>query len=107
MTSGIQDYDTVPEFNAALAANPATRFTTQQLLAYVYPLPRQSGWNYSNANYIAAQLIIEKITGSSYADQLDRRILRPLHLRHTCLAGFTCGPDVTATMPAGYFADPD
>ncbi|MGK5552529.1 serine hydrolase domain-containing protein [Actinomadura kijaniata] len=41
------------------------------------------GWGYSNTNYTLAQLLVEKVTGRSYAEQMRRRILRPLALRHT------------------------
>ncbi|RJO75831.1 class A beta-lactamase-related serine hydrolase [Nocardia panacis] len=40
-------------------------------------------WNYSNTNYVLARLLIEKVTGSSYVDELQRRILGPLGLRDT------------------------
>ncbi|MGW0807688.1 serine hydrolase domain-containing protein [Nonomuraea sp. NPDC002799] len=42
-----------------------------------------TGWSYSNTNYTLAQLLIEKITGHSYAEELKRQILRPLGLKHT------------------------
>lgn len=36
-----------------------------------------SAWRYSNAGYFVLGLIIEKITGASYADNLERRIFAP------------------------------
>jgi D-alanyl-D-alanine carboxypeptidase len=33
-------------------------------------------WNYSNTNYVLAALLIEKVTGRSYAEEMQRRILR-------------------------------
>jgi CubicO group peptidase (beta-lactamase class C family) len=44
-------------------------------------------WSYSNTNYTLAALLIEKVAGESYGEQMDRRILRPLGLRDTVLAG--------------------
>ncbi|MFI7465069.1 serine hydrolase domain-containing protein [Nonomuraea sp. NPDC049646] len=44
-------------------------------------------WSYSNTNYTVAQLMIEKITGHSYATELKRRITGPLGLRGTLAAG--------------------
>ena len=38
---------------------------------------------YSNTNYIALGLVIEKVTGRSYAEELKERILDPLGLSHT------------------------
>jgi D-alanyl-D-alanine carboxypeptidase len=40
-------------------------------------------WRYSNENYIALGLIVEKVTAHSYGDELKQRILQPLHLRST------------------------
>ncbi|MEU5261244.1 serine hydrolase domain-containing protein [Amycolatopsis sp. NPDC021455] len=42
-----------------------------------------TGWSYSNTNYVLARLLIEKITGHSFADEMRRRILRPLGLTGT------------------------
>ncbi|MFF4197477.1 serine hydrolase domain-containing protein [Nonomuraea sp. NPDC001831] len=44
-------------------------------------------WSYSNTNYTVALLMIEKITGHSYATELKRRITGPLGLRGTLAAG--------------------
>ncbi|WP_165975512.1 serine hydrolase domain-containing protein [Actinomadura rubrisoli] len=42
---------------------------------------------YSNTNYVIAGMIIEKVTGRSYAREAERRILRPLGLRDTYFPG--------------------
>lgn len=41
------------------------------------------GWNYSNTNYLLAGMIIKKVTGESYADEIKRRIIKPLGLDAT------------------------
>jgi D-alanyl-D-alanine carboxypeptidase len=51
-------------------------------------------WSYSNTNSIALGLIVEKITGHSYAVELRRRILTPLGLRHTELPDTRKLPDI-------------
>ncbi|MFI7702850.1 serine hydrolase domain-containing protein [Nonomuraea sp. NPDC049480] len=43
--------------------------------------------NYTNTNYTLALLLIEKVTGRSYAEEMQRRILRPLKMRGTMVAG--------------------
>ncbi|MFD9858295.1 serine hydrolase domain-containing protein [Streptomyces alboflavus] len=40
-------------------------------------------WQYSNTNYVVAGLIIEKVTHHSYAEELDRRVIKRIGLRHT------------------------
>jgi D-alanyl-D-alanine carboxypeptidase len=55
------------------------RFAAAQPLAF----PPGSEWRYSNTNYIALGLVIEKVTGNAYRHELERRILEPLGLERT------------------------
>lgn len=41
------------------------------------------GWNYSNTNYLLAGMIIKKVTGHSYADEIKQRVIEPLGLDAT------------------------
>ena len=43
-------------------------------------------WEYSNANYVALGLVIEALTGHTFAHELRHRILKPLRLARTQLA---------------------
>jgi D-alanyl-D-alanine carboxypeptidase len=104
MTSRIPDYIYQPAFIAAFAADQRTRFTAAQLVSYAAGLPLgPKGYAYSNTDYLLAQMIIEKVTGDSYASQLTRRITGPLRLATTCLAPYTCPVSDAGRMPAGYF----
>ncbi|MEU0939571.1 serine hydrolase domain-containing protein [Embleya sp. NPDC005971] len=40
-------------------------------------------WAYSNTNYVLAGMIVEKITGRPLAQEMDRRIIKRIGLRHT------------------------
>ncbi|MCX5096590.1 beta-lactamase family protein [Streptomyces sp. NBC_00365] len=40
---------------------------------------------YNGLNSFVLGLIVEKVTGHSFTNELQRRIIRPLHLRHTSL----------------------
>lgn len=51
------------------------------------------GWNYSNTNYILAGMIIKKVTGKSYAHEIERRIIEPLGLDATSV------PKTDPSMP--------
>ena len=53
-----------------------------------------SQWSYSNTNYIALGLVIEQVTGRSYADALERRIFQPLELDATELPQTRRLPDL-------------
>jgi D-alanyl-D-alanine carboxypeptidase len=46
-----------------------------------------TSWDYSNTNYILAGMIIEKVTGSTWAAQVRDRITRPLGLDQTFSPG--------------------
>ncbi|MES4890210.1 serine hydrolase domain-containing protein [Streptomyces sp. NPDC096012] len=46
-----------------------------------------ASWSYSNTNYVVAGMVIEKVTGHSYATEIRHRIIEPLHLRATSLPG--------------------
>ena len=106
MTSGIADYAFEPGFVAAIAANPSTSFSAARLVSYAVGVPLAKGWVYSDTNYILAQMIIERVTHDSYAEQLTSRIIRPLGLRDMCDAPYTCPPADAARMPTGYFYMP-
>ncbi|CAM5692588.1 Putative D-alanyl-D-alanine carboxypeptidase [Streptomyces alboniger] len=66
--------------------------------------PPGEGWAYSNTNYVLAGLLVEKVTGHPLADELDRRVIGPLGLRHTY---FPAPGDATirGPHPKGYDRD--
>jgi len=48
-----------------------------------HDLAAAEGFHYSDTGYILVGLIIEKVSGSTYYQELSRRFLRPLNLSHT------------------------
>ncbi len=58
-------------------------------------------WTYTNINYVLAGLLIEKISGRPYGDELQRRILRPLGLRDTVVPGTQ--PGIPGPHAHGYY----
>lgn len=109
-TSGLFDYaEALDLASPAFAAEGRYRtYTPEELVAVAaardpYFAPG-AGWRYSNTNYILAGLIIEKLTGSSWRDEVQRRILDPLGLESTSSPGTgTTLPDphAHAYLPAG------
>jgi D-alanyl-D-alanine carboxypeptidase len=59
-----------------------------------------ASWDYSNTNYILAGMIIEQVTGHSWAAEVRARIIRPLGLRETSEPGDR--PTVPAPHAEGY-----
>ncbi|MCN9239438.1 beta-lactamase family protein [Streptomyces sp. RY43-2] len=46
-----------------------------------------ASWNYSNTNYVVAGMVIESVTGHSYAQEIRERIIKPLGLHATSVPG--------------------
>ncbi|MFG3253689.1 serine hydrolase domain-containing protein [Streptomyces sp. NPDC048172] len=74
--------------------------------------PPGTKYAYSNTNYLIAGMIVERVTGRPYGDEVRDRILRPLGMRHTRVPGddprlrgphahgYAGGSDVTALNPS-------
>jgi D-alanyl-D-alanine carboxypeptidase len=105
MTSGIETYDHIPAFRTDFAAAPRTEFSAERLVGYVADAPATSGYSYSNTNYVLAELLIEEVTGNSYAHELRTRLIEPLDLCHVYYKAHLYPDSVTDREPAGYFAN--
>lgn len=110
MTSGIPGYNRVPAMLAAYAKNPKRNFTIAELIAYVYPghnrsvPPPTTGYDYSNTNYLLAELIIERASGRSYASEISQRFFRSdIGLNDTYYSGTRYSGDVLHRTVSGYF----
>lgn len=60
-----------------------------------------SRWSYSNTNYVVAALLIEKVSGTPYSTQVERRIVQPLGLGETTLPGTRS--EIPGPHAHGYF----
>ncbi len=83
-TSGFADVfnDTT---RRGLEEHPERAWTTAQVLRTVHApwYEPGEGWAYANTNYFLLALLVERLTGSSLAEDLDGRFLGPLGLEHT------------------------
>ncbi|MFI8927615.1 serine hydrolase domain-containing protein [Streptomyces sp. NPDC053474] len=95
-TSGIHDYSADPDFDRGLTTPEffAHRHRTWRPADLVALATRHApdfapgrGWAYSNTNYVVAGMVIEKVTGRPYGDEVRDRIINPLHLRATSVPG--------------------
>ncbi|MGW5212997.1 serine hydrolase domain-containing protein [Streptomyces sp. NPDC004051] len=93
-TSGLYDYtaDVFPEHSAATYyAHRWHVHRPARLVALAMrhepAFPPGTDWEYSNTNYVLAGMIIEKVTGRSWEQEVRDRVLRPLGLRHTDIPG--------------------
>jgi D-alanyl-D-alanine carboxypeptidase len=86
-TSGIPNHVESAEFAADVRHMPQRVWKPEELVAYDLdkkPLFRVgSSWYYTDTNYILAGMIIERVTGHAYYEEVTRRILVPLRLNAT------------------------
>ncbi|MGW5696524.1 serine hydrolase domain-containing protein, partial [Streptomyces asiaticus] len=89
-TSGLYDYTDDPAGLASVTGQDQRQWTPEELLALATRhqalFTPGKKWSYSNTNYIALGMVLEKATGRSVADLIDDRIVRPLRLTHTYIA---------------------
>ena len=101
MSSGIAEYNSdVLSVATELLADPKRRYQPDDLIARGAALPREfdvpgTGFAYSNTNTVILGRILEKVTGTSYASLLEKRLTRPLGLSRTFV-------DVEGKMRAPY-----
>ncbi len=80
-----------------------TGATPQQLIGLVTDKPMDfkpgTRWNYSNTGYILLGMIVEKISGQSYADFLQANIFEALGMRDS---GYDIAKDILKERASGY-----
>ncbi|GHC77517.1 serine hydrolase domain-containing protein [Streptomyces flavofungini] len=59
-----------------------------------------SGWRYSSTGYLLAGMIIERVTGQPYGDEIRRRVIAPLGLHATYVPGDASA--IPGPHPRGY-----
>ncbi|NUR28269.1 MAG: beta-lactamase family protein [Catenulispora sp.] len=108
-TSHLYDYMSEPGYstNRWRGQDRFRSYRPRDLLkvAFAKKLPDDGKWHYSNTNYVVLGLLVEKLTGRPYGQEVTRRILRPLGLRHTVIPGNR--PGVPEPHAKGYEAMPE
>ncbi|WP_309109105.1 serine hydrolase [Arthrobacter sp.] len=91
MTSGIASYSIDPTFQQEIFSNPSKQWNPDDLIAKGLALPRPfepgAKFDYSNTNTLILGRLIEKVTGTTYADALQTHIFDPLSLSGTSMPG--------------------
>jgi D-alanyl-D-alanine carboxypeptidase len=93
-TSGLYDYMHEPGYstNRWRGKDRFRHYGPRELLKVAFADPAKStapgaAWSYSNTNYVVAGLLVEKLTGRPYGQEVERRILRPHGLTRTVVPG--------------------
>ncbi len=81
-TSGIRSYTDIPTFGSKMREPVGSGF-----LAYIQnekpDFAPGEKWHYNNSGYFLLGMLIEKVTGNKYRDELQKRILKPLGMSST------------------------
>ncbi len=111
MTSGTPNYTETEGMSRALVADPRRTFTPEELIAFAYPsdtnrLPPNSGYYYSNTNYILAGMIAAKAAGRSFRDLVHEMLIEPYGLDSTFYEESFYARAVQRRLAHGYFENP-
>lgn len=103
-TSRLPDYLTYYTPQEILADRSAHHSLTGLLaIALAHPpvdVDTRSGFHYSNTDYLVLSMLIEKVTGQPYGTEIERRVVKPLHLHGTSVPGDA--PTIPGPHPRGY-----
>ncbi|MFB7907695.1 serine hydrolase domain-containing protein [Kitasatospora sp. NPDC056076] len=100
-TSGLPDY----EGDIDEATLQQRYFEPRELLDMAFRHKAGSApgekFEYSSTNYVLAGLLVQKVTGRPLAEEIDRRIVQRIGLRHTSFPG-TGDRSIREAHPQGY-----
>lgn len=84
--SGVPDL--LAPMRGHMNADPDRIWTHEEVLALVGPshFAPGTGFEYSNTNYLILGMLVERVTGHRFADELQERIIGPLGLEQTSFA---------------------
>lgn len=102
-TSGLSDYlnhlkpqDIIDD----PLAHRDTRDLVRLALAHRPDFAPGTDVRYSSTGYLLAGMLIERVTGHTYGQEIRRRVIEPLHLRRTSVPGDA--PGISGPHPRGY-----
>ncbi|MFF8593042.1 serine hydrolase domain-containing protein [Streptomyces sp. NPDC015220] len=85
-TSGLPDYMDAPaltDFTTIQYRYFEPRELLDGALAQKARFPAGTDWEYSNTNYLVAGLLIQKVTGRPFGEEVTKRVIDRIGLRHT------------------------
>ena len=99
-TSGIPSYTGLPNFIQDISRNPySVDETVKKFCSGDFEFEPGTKYRYNNSGYVLLGAIIEKVTGKSYEDVLQERILNPVGMKNT---GYDHHETIIPGRAAGY-----
>lgn len=92
--------DTVEEWYAHRFDRTTPREAVASATAQEPEFPAGRAQHYLNINYTVLGLLVERVTGHTYEEEVNRRVIRPLGLRDTYLPG--ADPTIRGPHNRGY-----
>jgi len=103
-TSGLFDLLDDQAFLPGVLADPLREYTPRELIAIATAHPAEfapgTDWAYSNTNYLALGLVVERVTQQPIRTVVNDRIVRPLGLHDTSLPARS--PEIPGYHARGY-----
>jgi len=98
-TSGLFDFFSNPNIDAAILADKRRVWTPANALGYMRAPYCAAGtcWHYSNSNYVLLGQVVQQVTGNPVVTELRRRFFDPLRLRRTFVQGAEARRGTVAT----------
>jgi CubicO group peptidase (beta-lactamase class C family) len=103
-TSGIPNLTDFPDYAATMALPSPPSKTLERFIGKPLEFAPGSTYKYSNSGYILLGVVVEKASGTGYADVIAERILKPLQMTDS---GYDNPATVMPRRASGYALDGD
>ena len=103
-TSGIFSYTDDPEFGSKMQRDLTPQQMCDEFSKIPFDFKPGSRYHYNNSAYILLGMIIEQVTGMSYAEYIDQAIFKPLGMKQSC---YLSTEPIIPKRASGYHPTPD
>jgi CubicO group peptidase (beta-lactamase class C family) len=82
-TSGVKSYTELPEFGQQMRKDLSLKELIDTFKDKPMDFAPGEGWHYSNSGFVLLGAVIEKASGQTYADFVEKNIFAPLGMTHS------------------------
>ena len=110
MTSGLESYDNLPDWERSYAKDPAANVSADALIRLVYPKIKfrpGAQYHYSNTGYLLAQEIVGARSESKSYEKEIARIIASVGLKNTFYTSNVYPSPIARRVVAGYYENDD